>query len=134
MSHALRKGRRARSRTSSKREGACLIVLAGSAMGEMYKLTRERTVIGRGQKAQVRMLDDGVSREHCEIVMDGDKAILREPRIHNGTFLPRITRRAPGVGGWDKILVGSGTVLKFTYHDSLDETFQRQNVRIGPAR
>jgi diguanylate cyclase (GGDEF)-like protein len=26
----------------------------------------------------------------------------------------------------DKILIGSGTVLKFTYHDKLDETFQRQ--------
>ena len=113
-------------KTSSKREGACLIVLAGSAMGEMYKLTRERTVIGRGQKAQVRMLDDGVSREHCEIVMDDDKAILRDLASTNGTFCrgSRVERQELEDG--DKILVGSGTVLKFTYHDSLDETFQRQ--------
>jgi len=110
----------------SKRDCACLIVLAGSAMGEMYKLTRERTVIGRGQKAQVRMLDDGVSREHCEILMNGDKAVLHDLGSTNGTFCrgARIDRQDLEDG--DKILVGSGTVLKFTYHDSLDETFQRQ--------
>ena len=110
----------------SKRDCACLIVLAGSAMGEMYKLTRERTVIGRGQKAQVRMLDDGVSREHCEILMNGAKAVLHYLGSTNGTFCrgARIDRQDLEDG--DKILVGSGTVLKFTYHDSLDETFQRQ--------
>ena len=113
-------------KTPSKRDCACLIVLAGSAMGEMYKLTRERTVIGRGQKAQVRMLDDGVSREHCEIIIDGEKALLRDLGSTNGTFCrgTRVDRQELEDG--DKILVGSGTVLKFTYHDSLDETFQRQ--------
>jgi two-component system, cell cycle response regulator len=111
---------------SAKRDCACLLVLAGSAMGEMYKLTRERTVIGRGQKAQVRMIDDGVSREHCEIVIQGDKAFLRDLGSTNGTFCrgTRIDRHELEDG--DKILVGSGTVLKFTYHDSLDEVFQRQ--------
>jgi len=70
----------------SKRDCACLIVLAGSAMGEMYKLTREKTVIGRGQKAQVRMIDDGVSREHCEIIMEATRRVLRDLGSTNGTF------------------------------------------------
>jgi two-component system, cell cycle response regulator len=110
----------------SKRDCACLLVLAGSAMGEMYKLTRERTIIGRGQKAQVRMIDDGVSREHCEILIQGDKAVLHDLGSTNGTFCrgTRVDRHELEDG--DKILVGSGTVLKFTYHDSLDEVFQRQ--------
>jgi len=113
-------------RAPSKRDCACLIVLAGSAMGEMYKLTRERTIIGRGQKAQVRMVDDGVSREHCEIVMESDKAVLHDLGSTNGTFCrgTRIDRQELEDG--DKSLLGSGTVLKFTFHDNLDETFQRQ--------
>jgi diguanylate cyclase (GGDEF)-like protein len=113
-------------KSPSDRDAACLIVLAGSAMGEMYKITRERTVIGRGQKAHVRMMDDGVSREHCEIVLKGEKAVLRDLASTNGTFCRgnRITELELADG--DKILVGSGTVLKFTYHDNLDETFQRQ--------
>src|SRR6185436_8618746 len=49
----------------SKRVEAYLIVMAGSSVGEMYKLNRPRTVIGRGPTAEIRILDEGVSREHC---------------------------------------------------------------------
>ena len=111
---------------ASKRDCACLVVLAGSAMGEMYKLTRERTIIGRGQKAQVRMIDDGVSREHCEIIIEGDKAVLHDLGSTNGTFCRGTRVECQNLEDGDKILVGSGTVLKFTYHDNLDESFQRQ--------
>jgi two-component system cell cycle response regulator len=112
--------------SSSNRETAYLIVLAGSAMGEMFKLSRKQTVIGRGQAANIRMMDEGVSREHCEIQVEGDSMILHDLGSTNGTFCrgARIDRHVLEDG--DKILVGSNTVLKFTYHDSLDEVFQRQ--------
>ncbi len=108
------------------REHAYLIVLAGNAMGEMFKLSRKQTIIGRGQTAHIRMMDEGVSREHCEIQAEGDSMILHDLGSTNGTFCrgARIDRHVLEDG--DKILVGSSTVLKFTYHDSLDELFQRQ--------
>jgi len=108
------------------REQAYLIVLAGSAMGEMFKLTRKNTIIGRGQSAHIRMMDEGVSREHCEVSAESDAMILHDLGSTNGTFCrgARIDRHVLEDG--DKILVGSNTVLKFTYHDSLDELFQRQ--------
>jgi diguanylate cyclase (GGDEF)-like protein len=111
---------------SPRRDQAYLVVLAGNAMGEMFKLDRKRTVIGRGPSADVCMLDDGVSREHCEIVIEGDQVVLRDLESTNGTYCrgSRIQRHLLGDG--DKILVGTGTVLKFTYHDKLDEDFQRQ--------
>jgi two-component system, cell cycle response regulator len=109
----------------SKRD-AYLIVLAGSMMGEMFKIGRERTIIGRGQKADIRMLDDGISREHCEIVLEGEKLVLRDLNSTNGTFCKGVRVTAHELADGDKILVGSNTVLKFTYHDKLDETFQRQ--------
>jgi diguanylate cyclase (GGDEF)-like protein len=108
------------------REHAYLIVLAGSAMGEMFRLTGKQTVIGRGQSAHIRIMDEGVSREHCEIAAEADQMILHDLGSTNGTFCrgARIDRHVLEDG--DKILVGSNTVLKFTYHDSLDELFQRQ--------
>ena len=108
------------------REHAYLIVLAGSAMGEMFKLSRQQTVIGRGQSAHIRMMDEGISREHCEITAEGESMVLHDLGSTNGTFCrgTRIDRHILEDG--DKILVGSTTVLKFTYHDSLDELFQRQ--------
>jgi two-component system cell cycle response regulator len=52
--------------------------------------------------------------------------ILHDLGSTNGTFCRglRVDRHVLEDG--DKILVGSSTVLKFTYHDSLDEVFQRQ--------
>jgi diguanylate cyclase (GGDEF)-like protein len=109
-----------------KRDRAYLVVLAGSAVGEMFKIEQERTVIGRGAKAQVRLIDDGISREHAEVVVSGEEILLRDLGSTNGTFCngAKVTTR-PLVDG-DKILVGSTTILKFTYHDNLDEVFQRQ--------
>jgi diguanylate cyclase (GGDEF)-like protein len=107
------------------RAEAYLIVLAGGSVGEMWKL-RERTVIGRGASADVRILDEGISREHCEVVRQDDRVILRDLKSTNGTFCRGLRVAEQDLTDGDKILVGSGTVLKFTYHDKLDEDFQRQ--------
>jgi two-component system cell cycle response regulator len=114
------------SKAQTSRDQAYVIVLAGSAMGEMFKLSNNPTIIGRGQTAHIRMIDDGVSREHCEIRVEGENMVLHDLGSTNGTFCggARIERHVLEDG--DKILVGSTTVLKFTYHDSLDELFQRQ--------
>jgi two-component system cell cycle response regulator len=109
-----------------KRDRAYLIVLAGSAVGEMYKLDKERTIIGRGGKAQIRLIDDGISREHAEIVAEKGQLFLRDLGSTNGTFCNGIKVDARPLADGDKILVGSTTILKFTYHDNLDEAFQRQ--------
>jgi two-component system cell cycle response regulator len=110
-----------------KRDLAYLVVLAGVSAGEMFKIGAEnKTVIGRGPKVTLRLNDDGVSREHCELAVDGDRVILRDLGSTNGTFCngERVERRELVDG--DKIMVGSTSILKFTYHDYLDEVFQRQ--------
>jgi diguanylate cyclase (GGDEF)-like protein len=92
----------------------------------MYKVDCDKTIIGRGQKAQVRLLDDGISREHAQVVVEGNKIYLEDLGSTNGTFCNglKVDRRELSDG--DKILVGSTTILKFTYHDNLDEIFQKQ--------
>ncbi len=110
----------------AKRDQAYLVVLAGGAMGEMYKINRDRTIIGRGQKADIRVTDDGISREHCELLIEGSKIMLHDLGSTNGTYCRGIRTDRHELADGDKILIGSGTVLKFTYHDKLDEVFQRQ--------
>ena len=109
-----------------KRNLAYLVVLAGVSAGEMFKLQEETTVVGRGPKVAVRLNDEGVSREHCRFVRQGEKIVVEDLGSTNGTFCNgvRIERRELTDG--DKIMVGSTTILKFTYHDYLDEVFQRQ--------
>ena len=110
-----------------KRDRAYLVVLAGASVGEMYKIEGEKTVIGRGQKAQIRLLDDGISREHAQLVILKDRIVLQDLGSTNGTYCNglKVEGNKELVDG-DKILVGSTTILKFTYHDNLDEIFQKQ--------
>lgn len=113
-------------RGGGRRDRAYLIVLAGSGVGEMYKLEHERTIIGRGGKAQIRLIDDGISREHAELVLEEGEIVLHDLGSTNGTFCNGIKVDKRALCDGDKILVGSTTILKFTYHDNLDEAFQRQ--------
>jgi diguanylate cyclase (GGDEF)-like protein len=110
-----------------KRDRAYLVVLAGASVGEMYKIEGEKTVIGRGQKAQIRLLDDGISREHAQLVILKDRIVLQDLGSTNGTYCNGLKVEAnKELADGDKILVGSTTILKFTYHDNLDEIFQKQ--------
>src|SRR5882672_7084641 len=109
-----------------KRNLAYLVVLAGVSAGEMFKLHNEKTIIGRGPKVAVRLNDEGVSREHCQLVREGDKVVLEDLGSTNGTFCNGIRVDKRELSDGDKIMVGSTTILKFTYHDYLDEVFQRQ--------
>ncbi|MGH3605583.1 MAG: DUF3662 and FHA domain-containing protein [Pseudonocardiaceae bacterium] len=50
-----------------------------------YQLTEGATVVGRGQDAQFRLPDTGVSRRHLEITWDGQTATLADLGSTNGT-------------------------------------------------
>lgn len=107
-------------------ERAYIVVLAGHNVGEMYKVAAEQLTLGRGGGADVRLVDEGISRFHCRIGVDGDDLYVEDLQSRNGTFLngERITRRKLEDG--DKIQLGRTTVLKFSFHDQLEESFQRR--------
>ena len=108
------------------RDRAYLIVLAGSAVGEMYKLSKDETVIGRGSQADIQVIDEGISRKHAALRLEGDRVVIRDLGSTNGTFVNGEKIDSHALRDGDKIQVGSTTILKFTFHDSLDESFQRQ--------
>jgi diguanylate cyclase (GGDEF)-like protein len=109
-----------------KRDLAYLVVLAGVSAGEMFKLQEDRTVVGRGTKVTLRLNDEGVSREHCAFVREGEKIFVTDLGSTNGTYVNGIKIDRKELTDGDKIMVGSTTILKFTFHDYLDEVFQRQ--------
>jgi two-component system, cell cycle response regulator len=104
---------------------AYLILLAGSSVGEMFALKEVQT-IGRGQQAEVRIRGDGISRQHARIISTDKEVFLEDLGSTNGTYVngKRITRTVLKDG--DKIQIGNSIILKFTYHDDLEEDFQRQ--------
>jgi diguanylate cyclase (GGDEF)-like protein len=112
--------------SGTQRDRPYLIVLAGTNVGEMYRIVDGESVIGRGQDATIRLSDDGISRRQARIVHLAGEVVLEDLKSANGTHVngSEVTRTVLKDG--DKIRFGSTTILKFTYHDDLDESFQKQ--------
>ena len=56
---------------------------------EVVTLTNERTVVGRGTNADIRINDNRVSREHCALELKGDKVYVVDLGGSNGTWIGR---------------------------------------------
>lgn len=110
---------------STEARRAFVVVLAGDRMGEMFPLNDGRTSIGRGLHADVRINDEGISRAHAQVEREDGNYYLSDAGSTNGTYAngERVTKNALSEG--DKIQIGASSVLKFTYHDEIDEDFQR---------
>ena len=107
-------------------ERAYIIVMSGQNVGEMYKVTSDQITLGRGGGADVRLVDEGISRFHCRLQVAGDDVFVEDLKSRNGTFVngERITQRKLEDG--DKFQLGRTTVVKFGFHDQLEESFQRR--------
>jgi len=104
-----------------------LIVLAGDAVGQMYRIEDEETLIGRTSQAKIRINDDGISRRHARIVYDGNVVRIEDLKSANGTMVNEQPIQGELVlKDGDKVRIGVTTVLKFTYHDDIEESFQQQ--------
>src|SRR6185312_17333505 len=68
-----------------QRDRAYLIVLAGSNVGEMYRVEEGETFLGRGQNATIRLSDDGISRRHARIYQQGGEVVIEDLGSANGT-------------------------------------------------
>jgi two-component system cell cycle response regulator len=105
---------------------AYLVLLAGSNVGEMFALG-ENQVLGRGKEAELRLRGEGISRQHARLVTTADGSVqLEDLGSTNGTFVngQRVDRVVLKDG--DKIQVGDSIILKFSYQDDLEQTFQRR--------
>jgi diguanylate cyclase (GGDEF)-like protein len=113
-------------KVANRRDRAHLIVLAGTSLGQMFRVESNETVIGRGADASIRIEDDGVSRKHARVVQEGNQVWIEDLESANGTFVNdgRVARHLLRDG--DKIQMGSTTILKFTYGDELEESFQQK--------
>jgi two-component system, cell cycle response regulator len=102
---------------------AYLIVISGSAVGRMFKLSDDMS-IGRAQECEICLDDEGISRQHAKVEQDPLGLItIVDLNSTNGTYFngTRINRHQLRDG--DKVQIGSTTILKFSYQDSLEEAF-----------
>ncbi len=92
------------------------LILKSSEQAETFALSGDRATVGRSINAHVRLSDQLVSREHCELLRLGDRFVVRDLGSSNGTFVngTNITEKVLEWG--DKILVGE-SVLIFVFDE-----------------
>src|SRR5690606_33178230 len=77
--------------------------------------------------ADLFVQDVGISRMHARIFSRGRDIFVEDLESANGTFLNGVVvNNQQRLQDGDKITLGSTTILKFTYHDELDENFQQR--------
>lgn len=106
---------------------AYLIVLSGRSVGKMYKVPVGEVKLGRSLDADIRLEDEGVSRLHAQMNRDSDGHVsISDLGSTNGTYVNGTKIKDFDLNDGDRIQVGSVTILKFSYQDSLEEQFQQQ--------
>jgi len=88
-----------------------ILIVHGPAGTTEFPLADPVTVIGRGETADVRVLDPGISREHCRIVRVGEAYRLEDAGSRNGTVVNGSTTREHPLSPGDEISLGKFRIV-----------------------
>ncbi len=100
-----------RSRTSWSPRTLTAVLELSDGSGRSLTLRPGATVIGRGQEAQFRVPDTGVSRRHAEIRWDGQLALVSDLRSTNGTTVNGSPITVWQLADGDVIRVGHSEII-----------------------
>ena len=104
---------------------AVLVVVQGENIGRRHLLNERRLILGRDPKrANLVIPDPSVSGKHALVQTDqkGGRYGIIDLGSRNGTYINGERVESGPLRDGDKIFVGE-TVLKFTFHDAIEEDF-----------
>ena len=64
-----------------------LKVMSGKYAGQLIKIPGASFLIGRSEECQLRPHSDLISRQHCQITIEGDRVTAADKGSRNGTFV-----------------------------------------------
>ncbi len=91
--------------------GSAITLQLDDGSGRTYQLREGANVIGRGQDAQFRLPDTGVSRQHLEIRWDGQVALLSDLNSTNGTTVNNAPVHEWQLADGDVIRLGHSEII-----------------------
>lgn len=89
--------------SSSEAQPQTVTLLLQDGSSRTYAVHEGSNIIGRGQQADFRLPDTGVSRQHAEVTWDGRDAVLVDLQSTNGTTVNDMK-----IDNW---LLGDGDVI-----------------------
>ena len=91
--------------------GIAVTLQLDDGSGRTYQLREGANIIGRGQDAQFRLPDTGVSRRHLEIRWDGRVALLSDLNSTNGTTVNNAPVQEWQLADGDVIRLGHSEIV-----------------------
>lgn len=98
-----------------------LLCLTGKNKGISYYLSGKRAIMGRGDEADVQVLDPKSSREHAELKKVGQKYVVTDLGSQNGIVINDLKVTQHQLIDGDKIIIGQ-TVFKYSILENKPES------------
>ncbi len=114
-----------------RKSHASLIVLQGAEIGRDFRLRKRSTIVGRSSEADIRLPDDGASREHARIDRSRNRSdggisfAIIDLQSTNRTLVNSKPVKRAELSDGDKIQIGE-TVLKFVILDDIEAVFHAE--------
>lgn len=98
-----------------------ILILSSNFLGKSFVIDKERTIIGRGNEADIIISDPLVSKTHCAIIVEEDKFFIEDLGSKNFTFLNgKIVKKKTQLFYGDRIIIGD-TILRFYLEEAVEK-------------
>jgi Nif-specific regulatory protein len=94
-----------------------LVSKSGVYSGQAWPITESLIVFGRDPSCTIRVNDPVVSRIHCRVYLEGDKAQIRDMDSRNATLVNGKPIRETALQPGDEIAVGASVFLVVEVHE-----------------
>jgi predicted Zn finger-like uncharacterized protein len=88
-----------------------LAIILGANAGQIYPITRPRTVLGRGAGSDLQLQDSEVSRRHAMLEIRGDEASVSDLSSTNGTFVDGVRVQKAAISSNQEFSLGTTTLM-----------------------
>jgi two-component system cell cycle response regulator len=103
-----------------------LVMLRGKGIVREFRLDRPTITIGRGDEADARLLEEGISRLHARITRDGAAVTVEDLGSTNKTFVNGKELADPQVlAEGDQVALGSTVLFRFTQGIQVDDEIEK---------
>lgn len=109
-----------------------LVVLSGPTRGREYVMEADRLRIGKAKMNELMLVDDTVSREHCEILREVRGYVVRDRGSTNGTLLDGSEIREAFLKPGAILTVGNVELKVRTFNERI-EILPSENDSFGHA-
>ncbi|MBW2276116.1 MAG: GGDEF domain-containing protein [Deltaproteobacteria bacterium] len=110
-------------------ESANFVMIYGEHLGQRFSISGEPLVIGRAAECHIRLADDSVSRQHCQVLPGKDGIVLMDQNSTNGTYVNDTVVSARHLKDGDRVQVGR-SIFKFITGDNIEQHYHEEIYRL----